>query len=70
MSASTPSPASPAEPGSRVWKPGDRVVIRALGYRGQTGTIKKKSMLGGYNIVLDKGGEALMIPSDKLETAE
>jgi hypothetical protein len=53
-----------------AWQPGDRVVVRQLGFRGQVGIVKKKSMLGGYNIALDKGGEARSIPGDKLEPAE
>jgi hypothetical protein len=49
------------------WSVGERVTIRAVGFRGKTGTISKKSALGGWNVDLDDGGVARAIDGKKLE---
>ena len=55
-------------PGVGDWKPGDRVVLRQLGYRGLEGEVVKRG-LTGFVVKLDRGDIARGIPPDKIERA-
>ncbi|HEV7826180.1 MAG TPA: hypothetical protein VGP02_14870 [Mycobacteriales bacterium] len=49
------------------WNIGDRVVIRQLGFRGKTGAVLKRGILGGYSIKLDDGSIVRAVDGAKME---
>lgn len=50
-------------------QPGDRVVLRVLGFRGKTGVIEKRGVLG-WNVRLDDGPVVKGVDAKKIDRAD